>query len=144
MSLTTSLISWGKVICCLCAGFHVALTPVEAPCHCQSATPSEATPFSYWSIKPWFYCFGKTFCCAHHTFSLGVPNSATHINSKPGRLFGTISGDEKKQHHSLLPHQLGAQQLHLARFFWRHCRGESSLLQGESLTHNLFYFFTVF
>src|SRR4051812_41589359 len=55
VSLTTSLNSWGKVICCLCVGFHVALTPVEAPCHCQTATPSEATPFSYWSIKPWFY-----------------------------------------------------------------------------------------
>src|SRR3954452_5109196 len=52
VSLKTSLNSWGKVICCLCAGFDVALTPVEAPCHCQPATPSEATPFSYWSIKP--------------------------------------------------------------------------------------------
>src|SRR3954453_9340496 len=55
VSLTTSLNSWGKGICCLCAGFQVALTPVEAPCHCQLATPSEATLFSYWSIKPWFY-----------------------------------------------------------------------------------------
>src|SRR3954469_9406257 len=53
--LTTSLNSWGKVICCLCAGFHVALTLVEAPYHYQSATPSESTPLSYWSIKPWFY-----------------------------------------------------------------------------------------
>src|SRR3954462_1286310 len=51
VSLTTSLNSWGKVICCLCAGFHVALTPVEVPCHCQLATPSEATDFSYWSIN---------------------------------------------------------------------------------------------
>src|SRR4051794_17121915 len=51
VSLTTSLNSWGKVICCLCAGFHVSLMPVEAPCQCQLATPSEATPFSYWSIK---------------------------------------------------------------------------------------------
>src|SRR3954471_17353958 len=55
VSLTTSLNSWGKVIYCLCAGFQVALTPVEAPCHCQPATPSVATPFSYWSIKPSFY-----------------------------------------------------------------------------------------
>src|SRR4051795_5587193 len=55
VSLRTSLNSWDKVICCLCAGFHIALTPMEAPCHCQPATPSEATPFSYWSIKPWFY-----------------------------------------------------------------------------------------
>src|SRR3954447_15007790 len=47
VSLTTSLNSWGTVIFCLCAGFHVALTPVEAPCHCQPATPSEATSFSY-------------------------------------------------------------------------------------------------
>src|SRR4051794_10425598 len=90
VSLTTSLNSWGKVICCLCAGFHVALTPVEAPCHCQLATPSEATPFSYWSIKPWFYYQGKTCCCAHHTFSLGVPNSATLINLL-SRLSGVIA-----------------------------------------------------
>src|SRR4051812_20467250 len=55
VSLTTSLNSWGKVICCLCAGFHVALTPVEASCHCQPTTPSESTPFFYWLIKPWFY-----------------------------------------------------------------------------------------
>src|SRR3954454_3626402 len=55
VSLTTSLNSWGKVICCLCVGFHVALMLVEAPCHCHLATPSEATHFSYWSIKPWFY-----------------------------------------------------------------------------------------
>ena len=25
----------------------------------QTATPSEATPFSYWSIKPWFLTEGK-------------------------------------------------------------------------------------
>src|SRR3954468_1738032 len=42
VSLTTSLNSWGKVICCLCAGLH-------------TFEPSEAMPFSYWSIKPWFY-----------------------------------------------------------------------------------------
>src|SRR3954465_14104549 len=59
VSLTTSLNSWGKVICCLCVGFQVALTPVEAPCHCQLATPLEATAFSYWSIKPWFLIRGK-------------------------------------------------------------------------------------
>src|SRR3954449_851395 len=41
VSLTTSLNSWDKVICCLCAGLH-------------AFAPSEATPFSYWSIKPWF------------------------------------------------------------------------------------------
>src|SRR4051812_1968122 len=58
-SLTTSLNSWGKVICCLCAGFRVALTLVEAPCHCQPATPSEATHFSYWLIRPWFITKGK-------------------------------------------------------------------------------------
>src|SRR3954447_7370164 len=31
VSLTTSLNSWGKVICCLCVGFHVALTPWKRP-----------------------------------------------------------------------------------------------------------------
>src|SRR3954453_3202205 len=101
VSLTTSLNSWGKVICYLCAGFHVALTPVEASCHCQLATPSEATPFSYWSIKPWFYYRGKTCCCAHHTFSLGVPNSATLINLA-SRFSGAVAD---------------------IKIFWRRCRG---------------------
>src|SRR3954452_17474311 len=50
VSLTTSLHSWGKVICCLCADLH-------------GFAPSEATPFSSWSIKPWFYYSGKTCCC---------------------------------------------------------------------------------
>src|SRR4051794_33105893 len=73
-------------------------------------------PFSYWSIKPWFYYKGKTCCCAHHTFSLGVPNSATLINSAQ-RFSGAVA--------------------HI-KIFWRCCRGERSLLQGESHTLNLF------
>jgi hypothetical protein len=29
--------------------------------------------FSYWFDKPWFHNWGKTCCCAHHTFLLGFP-----------------------------------------------------------------------
>ena len=38
----------------LCAGSTLLLTPVVRPANSQLATPSEVTPFSYWSIKPWF------------------------------------------------------------------------------------------
>ena len=43
----------------LCAGSTLLLTPVVRPATSQLATPSEATPFSYWSIKPWFLTEGK-------------------------------------------------------------------------------------
>jgi hypothetical protein len=29
--------------------------------------------FSYWFDKPWFHNWGKTSCCAHHTFLLKFP-----------------------------------------------------------------------
>jgi hypothetical protein len=35
------------------------LTPVVHPATTQLATASEATHFSYWSIKPWFLFKGK-------------------------------------------------------------------------------------
>ena len=41
------------------AGSTLLLTPVVRPTTSQLATPSEATPFSYWSIKPWFLTEGK-------------------------------------------------------------------------------------
>ena len=41
------------------AGSTLLLTPVVRPANSQPATPSEATLFSYWSIKPWFLTEGK-------------------------------------------------------------------------------------
>jgi hypothetical protein len=34
---------------------------------------SRSLAFSYWFDKPWFHNWGKTCCCAHHTFLLGFP-----------------------------------------------------------------------
>src|SRR3954449_10865973 len=62
--LTTSLNSWDKVSWLfVCRLFHVA-ADTGSCCitfHSWFATPSEATPFSYWSIKPWFLIKGNTF-----------------------------------------------------------------------------------
>ena len=58
--LTTSLNRWGQsILVLLCAGSTLFLTPVVRTANSQTATPSEATPFSYWSIKPWFLTEGK-------------------------------------------------------------------------------------
>jgi hypothetical protein len=43
----------------LCAGCTLLLTLVVCPATSQLATLSEVTPFSYWSIKPWFITGGK-------------------------------------------------------------------------------------
>ena len=52
--------SLGKsILVVLCAGSMLFLTPVVRPAISQTSTPSEATPFSYWSIKPWFLTEGK-------------------------------------------------------------------------------------
>ena len=48
-----------SILVVLCAGSTLLLTPVVRPTTSQLATPSEATPFSYWSIKPWFLTEGK-------------------------------------------------------------------------------------
>ena len=48
-----------SILVVLCAGSTLLLTPVVRPANSQPATPSEATPFSYWSIKPWFLTEGK-------------------------------------------------------------------------------------
>ena len=117
MRLTTSLNSWGKVSWLFVTGSTLLLTPVVRPATSRFATPSEATPFSYWSIKPWFYKLRETCCCAHHTFLLGFTNYA------PSSTFLVP-----------LPYSRERNQA----FFWRRCRGERSLLQGESLALNLF------
>ena len=48
-----------SILVVLCAGSTLLLTPVVRPTTNQLATPSEATPFSYWSIKPWFHTEGN-------------------------------------------------------------------------------------
>ena len=48
-----------SILVVLCAGSTLFLTPVVRPANSQTATPSEATPFSYWSTKPWFLTEGK-------------------------------------------------------------------------------------
>src|SRR3954470_10399613 len=49
------------------------LTLVVCPATSRSATPSEATPFSYWSIKPWFLTEGKLAAVLFIPFLLGFP-----------------------------------------------------------------------
>ena len=48
-----------SILVVLCASSTLLLTPVVRPAEIQLATPSEVTPFSYWSIKPWFLTEGK-------------------------------------------------------------------------------------
>ena len=104
------------------------LTPVVRPAISPSATPSEETPFSYWSIKPRFHKLRETCCCAHHTFLLGFTNYAPQSSSTqcPGSTFLAPLLYIRERNQAL---------------FWRRCRGERSLLQGESLALNLFILF---
>jgi hypothetical protein len=46
--------------------------------------------FSYWFDKPWFHNWGKTCCCAHHTFLLGFPTGCyLHAINSPDRVVQT-------------------------------------------------------
>ena len=90
------------------------LTPVVRPAISPFATPSEETPFSYWSINLGFIIEGNLLLCSSY-LPLGVHERAPHNSST-----------------STWSHQA---------FFWRRCRGERSLLQGESLALNLFILF---
>src|SRR3954454_8830140 len=56
------------------------LTPVVRPATSWFATPSEATPFSYWSIKPWFLIKGNTCCFLITPSSWGFPTCAPSIS----------------------------------------------------------------
>ena len=63
-----------SILVVLCAGSTLLLTPTAsyfsgAVDTSQLATPSEATPLSYWSIKPWFLTEGKL------TIVLIIPSS---------------------------------------------------------------------
>ena len=60
VSLTTSLIRWGKVLSLCYAGFHVACNTFET------------FPSSYW-IDNLGFLLRETCCCAHHNLLLGFP-----------------------------------------------------------------------
>jgi hypothetical protein len=47
-------VSGQSILVVLCAGSMLLLMPVVRLANSLLATPSEVTPFSYWSIKPWF------------------------------------------------------------------------------------------
>src|SRR3954454_20737212 len=81
--LTTSLNSWDKVSWLfVCRFFHVAADAGSCRVTFQIcfATPSEATHFSYWSIKPCFLIKGNTCCLLIIPCSLGSPTSAPSIS----------------------------------------------------------------
>jgi hypothetical protein len=90
------------------------LTPVVHPANSQLATPSEDTPFFYWSIKPWFLTerkfsivlimpssCGSQRCviCAHHESRppVGLPLPPREA-VEPSPLFrsGPHAGDHPK------------------------------------------------
>jgi hypothetical protein len=85
--LTTSLYVGSKVLGCVVYRFHVAARWRSsyvnyAPAFSCAIVRSVAKlasitfwslAFSYWFDKPWFHNWGKTCCCAHHTFLLGFP-----------------------------------------------------------------------
>ena len=89
VSLTTSLIRWGKVLSLCCAGLHVA---------CNTCV---TFPSSFWFNNLGLY-WGKTCCCAHHTLLLGnllqpLPPrqslSTSFMASLPGRLRTSSLGE---------------------------------------------------
>src|SRR3954451_175932 len=83
--LTTSLNSWDKVswlfVCRFC---HVAADAGSCRVTFQSwfATSSEATPLSYWSIKPWFLIKGNTCSLLIIPCSWGSLTSAPSISTQ--------------------------------------------------------------
>ena len=79
------------------------LTPVVRPTTSQQATPSEATPFSYLSIKPWFHTEGNLLLYSSY-LPLGVPNGpllsehqATFLAPLPGRRSTSARGVSHSQ-----------------------------------------------
>jgi hypothetical protein len=66
----------------LCAGSTLLLTPVVRPATSQLATPSEVTPFSYWSIKPWILTEGKLAIVLIVPSSWGSPTVRSRRNDK--------------------------------------------------------------
>jgi hypothetical protein len=77
------IVSWGKVLGCVVCRFHVAASEklhvdkypgaiVQSVAKLVDINLRKCGSFSYWFDKPWFHNWGKTCCCAHHNFTLGV------------------------------------------------------------------------
>jgi hypothetical protein len=49
--------------------------------------------FSYWFDIPWFHNWGKTCCCAHHTFLLGFPTGVIYTPSS--NFSGAVAGEKE-------------------------------------------------
>ena len=67
VSLTTSLIRWGKVLSLCCAGFQVA------------SNTFESFPSSYRFDNLWFLTEGKLAAVLLHTLLLGFPTGSHHV-----------------------------------------------------------------
>jgi hypothetical protein len=57
----------------LFAGSTLLLMLVVCPTTSQPSTPSEVTPFSYWSIKPWFRTEDLLMCSSHLPLVVSQP-----------------------------------------------------------------------
>ena len=82
-----------SILVVLCAGSTLFLTPVVRPANSQTATPSEATPFSYWLIKSWFHTEGNLLMCSSY-LPLGVPNGPL-LSEHQATFFGAVAGEKK-------------------------------------------------
>ena len=82
-----------SILVVLCAGSTLFLTPVVRPANSQTATPSEATPFSYWSIKPWFLTEGKLAAVLIIPSSWGSQRIA--ITRASSSFSGAVAGEKK-------------------------------------------------
>jgi hypothetical protein len=52
--------------------------------------------FSYWFDKPWFHNWGKTCCCAHHTFYWGSQLVGhLHQYRTINKFYGAVAGEEE-------------------------------------------------
>ena len=79
-----------KYLGCLCADSKLLLTPVVRPAISPSATPSEETPFSYWSINLGFVIEGNLAACSSH-LALGV-HQLRSINLKHQEFLALLPG----------------------------------------------------
>ena len=82
-----------SILVVLCAGSMLFLTPVVRPAISQIATPSKATPFSYWSIKPWFLTEGKLTAVLIIPSSWGSQRIA--ITRASSNFSGAVAGEKK-------------------------------------------------
>jgi hypothetical protein len=75
-----------SILVVLCAGSTLMMAPKPRTRLFLAPLPkSSSNNLRKWflsptgSIKPWYHNWGKTYCCAHHTFILGFPNWSFEI-----------------------------------------------------------------